>query len=521
VSASGVLELAIALIREHHAAHGAGLQVISVLDNELDQNHEIYGAVLRRMGGAYIAVDKMAQSRVKGAVDAGLKDIVQEGLRRSPIQLAIEIEQEREDVLVRRADGIEPVNESERLILSFVAALFSRELEGRAVAVISWTENRLEFLAKESLWQLIRAHVSGRRFGALETLVFIAGGRVEPELHCEHDASVLFALSERGLSRRKGRSSLQAAVGKLVRDSERLLVLFLGAGASASAGMPLGNEVRDYALEHFFGDIVPPAVSELAIRFHQWVRDNGRLLAGEEELDARTFAARLTLERVLREEFQREGRDQSLTLRHLREQNENAIARKKTRVRKGLRSIVEKRQRLVIVTVNFDMILEDEFGDRLRVFATPADFKWAADYLRTYKLEGGAVPALKLHGSLAVPDSIVADVDTRSLGLPSGTAEALQLLLGEHGLRTPWVYIGASMRDPDITEVIGGGDFAERLDEWWVSPFPDPSVALFVEEHRASRWQKAGQAEFLQRQITETADTFLSALSGNWPDQER
>jgi len=440
-----------------------------------------------------------------------------EGLRLSALGIRIEIRQERDEVAVGLANGIEPTNESERMIPAFVAALFSRELSTHAVAAISWTDSRLEVLARDALWQLIRAHVARRQLGSLATLIFIGGGRIDPELHCEHEPSVRFALTERGLSRRKGPVSLGITVNKLVRSAHGPFVLFLGAGASASAKMPLGDEVRDHALEHFVGDRVPSPVGELAIRFHQWICENDRLLVGEETLTAGMFAERLTLERVLREEFRRDGRSRSRTLHYLQERNAQAIQRKMTRSRTALRAIRAKRNRLILVTVNFDTIIEDEFGDEAKVFATRDDFEEAGKYLDGYLATGGALPVLKLHGTLAVPDSIVADVDTRSLGIPAGAIEALRRLRGtEHFI--PWVYIGVSMRDPDVAEVIGGTDFAEGLEEAWVAPFPDPAVSAFSDDHRASRWQEAKRAGIGERQITETADSFLSKLASAWPD---
>ncbi len=295
-------------------------------------------------------------------------------------------------------------------------------------------------------------------------------------------------------------------------------MLFLGAGSSASARMPLGNDVRDYALEQFFSRSVPLPITELPDLFHQWVPENDRLLASEEGLDSLAFASRPTLERVLREEF-RHGREESPTLRYLLEKNDNAIERKETQVRRALPTIIKNPHGLVIVTVNFDTILEDELGESVRVFASPEDFPSAKDYLDHYlsSERKTRVPVLKLHGSLNLTKTIVADVDTRSLGLPSGAAEALQRLRGEPSQRTPWVYIGASMRDPDITQVIGSGEFADGLDEWWVSPFPDPAVFPFVDDCRAARWQNAARAGLHERQITETADTFLTALAKEWP----
>jgi hypothetical protein len=169
--------------------------------------------------------------------------------------------------------------------------------------------------------------------------------------------------------------------------------------------------------------------------------------------------------------------------------------------------------------VNFDTILEDEFGTNLRVFATAEQFEEAPNYIRRYADQRGPVPLLKLHGTLDDFATIVADVDTRALGLPSGAVEALQALRGTTERLTPWVYIGASMRDPDVTEVIGSSDFSDRLDEYWVSPFPDTAVGTFVGQHRAARWQKRDRRALFERQITETADTFLTELASCWPSR--
>lgn len=490
-------------------------EAIIVIDSELAQNHDVYEAGFRRMGGTYIPVDRLTRPRVRGSIDSALKDIAKEVLLR--IGISITITQDGDDVLVQRADGIDPLNPSEQSVLKFVAALFSEDLAANPVGAISWSETGLDELVQEAIWKLARSCAGGRGIGALLMPVFIAGGTVRPGVHCEHESSVRYALTDRGLLKRKRLISLSTAVGKLVRYPERLLVLFLGAGASASANMPLGNEVRDYALGSFFNAAAATPVNVLGRRFRDWVVEHDRLLAGEEDLDAGLFAERLTLERVLREEFRRDTRDESLTLQYLLSKNSDALQFKRTRLRVALRAIFSKPHKIVLVTVNFDTILEDEFGDGLEVFALADSFARAPEYMEEYVREGGRIPLLKLHGTLAAVESIVADVETRSLGLPAGAAEALQLLRGEPGHPTPWVYVGTSMRDPDVTEIIQTPDFAEHLDEWWVSPFPDPGVSLFVDPHRHSRWRRAGRSALGERQITETADTFLSTLASQWP----
>ena len=518
MSSTGPLHLAIELESAHRLADSGSHQIIPVVDSELTLNHEVYDATIRRFGGTYLAVDRMSEPRVAGTVEVALASVLKAAMRASPLALAIEILQDGPSVVVRRADGVVPANESELLILAFVSALFHEQLASHAFAAISWSEERLDEIAQETLWELIRVHLAARQIGSLRTLVLIAGGQVNSDIHCEKEPSIRFALRAAGLSKRKGPTSLGTIVNKLVRDGAGPFVFFLGAGASATAQMPLGNAVRDYALERFFGDKAPPPVSELARRFYDWVRENDRLLADEDRMDALEFVSRLTLERVLREEFRREGREASPTLKHLLEQNANAISRKKTRSRRGLRAILDNANKVMIVTVNFDTILEDEFGDAIRVFASPTEFDDAPDYVAKYIARSTTVvPVLKLHGSLAAPTTIVADVDTRSLGLSGGAIEALHVMRKSRDDLTPWVYIGASMRDPDITQVIGGSDFADGLDEWWVSPLPDPAVGRFVDEHRNASWLKKERAGLWERQVTETADKFLTQLAGAWP----
>lgn len=512
---TGALELIIAVARLHHnrvASHGPLL----VLDEELDHNHEIYAAGLRRIGGVYVSVDRMSEPRVRGKLDPVLAAALTESLRVSGLSLEIEIQQEGADVVVQRPRAGSILNDSERIVLAFVASLFSEEFSSHRLGVISWTESRLEIMAREALWLLIRAQVASHPIGTVETLVFIAGGQVDTSLHCEHETSVRYSLGKAGLIKRKSRVSLEAAVSKLVQCSEEEpFVLFLGAGASASAGMPLGNEVRDHALERFFGE-KPRPVTELSEQFFQWVRENDRLLASEQTASLADFTQRLTLERVLREEFRRDGRDSSFTLRYLRQKDKQAVLKRKTRFRTALTKLNSKKNRLVIVTVNFDTILEDHFADQIKVFSSAEDFLSAADYIKDYLAGSPALPVLKLHGTLPDAHTIVADIDTRSLGLSSGAAEALRCLLPSDRQTVPWVYIGASMRDPDVTEVLGAPDFAAKLDEWWVSPFPDSAVETFAQAHRIPKWSGAERPGFFERQITETADTFLTVLADQW-----
>ena len=86
------------------------------------------------------------------------------------------------------------------------------------------------------------------------------------------------------------------AIKTIASLNDRPLVLFLGAGASASAGIPLGNRYRDLALGGLVGWHEDGQAAAEA--FFDLLYERQHFLLGEAE--SRTvFASELTLERVL------------------------------------------------------------------------------------------------------------------------------------------------------------------------------------------------------------------------------
>ena len=73
-----------------------------------------------------------------------------------------------------------------------------------------------------------------------------------------------------------------------------------------------------------------------------------------------------------------------------------------------------------------------------------------------------------------------------------------------------WIYIGYSMRDPDVTAVLGSDEFQEGLTEHWVGPLPTPTAREFAATRRQTRF------DFMERSITQSSDSFLSLLAGSW-----
>jgi len=144
---------------------------------------------------------------------------------------------------------------------------------------------------------------------------------------------------------------------------------------------------------------------------------------------------------------------------------------------------------------------------------TDDDFATGAEYLREYfEQQVTSVPILKLHGSIESRESIVATVDQTAQGLSVAKELCIRQLL-EINAKIPWVYVGYSMRDPDVWSVLQSRAFADAVDEFWVSPFVDPNALAWCSTHRQFGQDRRS---FWQRCITLTADKFLESLSMSW-----
>ena len=503
-------------ILDDHFSHPAPLvTVIPAVDDDLERDHDLIEAIFRRYDGEYIAASRIDDAQVVGLFDPVLETMAESFLAKAGLGYEVKVTLDGELVRARLSDGTLPLNPSQRTVMAVVAAIFSKRFHETALAGVSWNEATLDVASKRAVWELMTNQLNGRRIGTLSTLVSLAQASVEPSLHCEGEPSARYAIMRGGFYRRKRPADLDATVSNLLRPKDEVLVFLLGAGFSKSARMPLGNEFRDYALGQFFHP-APPTESELPYRLREWVIDNDRLLAGEDTLSAVQFVARLTLERVLREEFhQLQGnRSLSATLDYVRRTNDRATATHSP-ARIALGNIARKAHRVVLLTVNFDTLIEAELGPELEVLATPEDLKRSPSVLKNYLHTGGKIPLLKIHGTIEKPESIVADVESTALGLGGEVSEAFDELLGSKD-PTHWTYLGYSMRDPDVNEIIGGARFSSGAFERWVTPLPDESVQSFAEIHRVARWAAAGSPTLLERVLTETADHFLNRLDELW-----
>ncbi len=236
---------------------------------------------------------------------------------------------------------------------------------------------------------------------------------------------------------------------------------------------------------------------------------------GERDLPVSQFASQMTLERVLREEFHRlGGRSRDLLPVVQRLKHECATALNSVPPgRLALRSIISKLPKLVVATVNFDQLVEDGLTSPHQIVVTPDEFDASRDLLRRrIRGETDVLPILKLHGTIEDAQTLVADIDTTELGLPSQISGALDVLVGAEDGPLTWAWVGCSMRDADLRLWLQNKDGIDDLHEWWIDPLPSESLFSYAEYIRAAHWARERQ-QLRDRLVTETGDVFLERLN--------
>ena len=324
---------------------------------------------------------------------------------------------------------------------------------------------------------------------ALETLVVVACGWVQVSRHCDSIANaVRFVVRDDELIRRQPRRAPDTRVNKVLQSADEPIVLFLGAGASASSKIPQGNSLRDQAIATLTS--TSGSSEDLVQAFRQYLEDRPlRYMVGERDLTDTQFARSLTLERVLREEFHEVAgrpRAEAATIRSLVRSCGDALHWMPPG-RQALHELMAALPRLVVATVNFDELIEDKFALPHQIVASASEFASSQDLVAD-RLRGATdvVPILKVHGTIAQPDTIVADIDSTTRGLPR-SIEGLLDVITATCTRVTWVWVGCSMRDLDLRAWLRR-QRSNALTEYWVDPLPPASVMDYVREVRAAEW---------------------------------
>ncbi len=401
----------------------------------------------------------------------------------------------------------------EHTVLAVARAVAHADLDDHEFALIAYDGSAVDLPFNKALWNLVTKHLHGQPSDLLRTLVVVAESRIDVGLHCQHGSGFRFAVDGDALIYRHLPEELTVAANQIANQDDPL-VLFLAAGFSASSRLPLGNSLRDSAIRRMFGIDDPELYSSesLAERFYEWIADKeGWLTPSEMLLVPSDFIRRLTLEQVIRAE---KRLDPSLpTLRDFRDLHDDLVATPGTAVVDCLHFAEMRKGKVVLITVNFDLLLETHQLSPLRVFSSDDEFVSAADYIEAY-LQGDEVhiPLLKLHGSIDRFDTCVVSAEQTEQGIGHGKLAAVRALLQPAEPRL-WVYVGSSMRDRDLLRVLGDEDFARGLDERWVSPYLEESVRSFALAHREPFWRELpGLRSLDDRLVTETADAFFFAL---------
>ncbi|PFG16045.1 SIR2-like protein [Propionicimonas paludicola] len=397
--------------------------------------------------------------------------------------------------------------------LGDVLAMLSSSEMSRELVLLTYSLVDLDELRAALIWDAI---CLGLQFAPpeLKTLVPIASGAVDVPSHCNRqEGAVRLVVRGEEFIERSAPTDLQPRLHNMLDSVDRRVVLFLGAGASASCRIPQGDYLRNLAIAHLTGR--PTTSPDLLSGFRDWLEANQRWMAEERDIPAARFERGLTLERVLREEFfalNGRPRSESSTYGRIKSDCEKALERTPAG-RRALWELPALLPKLVIATVNFDELIEDGMGAEHRVIVGDAQFSESADLVRA-RLHGeeSCVPVLKIHGTVQEPDSMVANINDTSRGLPRSVEQVLDAIT-EDGESVLWLWVGCSMRDQDLRQWLAKQQ-ASLLHEYWVDPLPPVSVRHYAQDIRRTQWAALEQ-DLGHRQITESSDLFLPALAAH------
>jgi hypothetical protein len=498
-------------------------QVTCVRVDEIAQAIDILNPPLRHVGGTVLDIGVIAAEGCDTATDAGREAAICAALEHyaggGTRSLAFgEDRHGRRRAFWASEVGRETPSVHPLLGLA-TATMDERLLSGARLVIVFYDEAQLEPVERPVAWQYVTAVMSRHLPGPADHfVVVVACERPEP-YQLRGDPSLRWSVDGSRVAERKRAATNSVLTQRLLTARDEHLVLFLAAGFSQSMGMPLGNKMRDYALRRLLPRHSGPADAELPGEFYALVTDQGRLFDFEEGRDLDELARDLTFERVLREELV--TFTPSPTLAELKRHEQDALAATPVGALRYLKSMLTGTRKLVLVTVNFDRLIEHGEGDRIEVFADDASFAACSDYVDRYlSSAAGAdkVPLLKLHGSFAAQETLIASIEQTLTGLTTAKADALDRACRPAGAgRVPFVYVGSSMRDLDITLQLSQPRYVTQLDEHWVMPLPAASVTEFVNRSRAQAWRTAGtRATLDERLVSWTADEFLQELAAGW-----
>jgi hypothetical protein len=521
VSFHQVFDLMGELARAHSKDLDQGntkIHVVPVVVNDLSQVVPALEALCAIGDGVLMNAidDDQLQHPVPAASDPIRRAAVEAELATTRIGGSIDIKyfDVGADRLDARIDGrstSSALSTSELMTLAVARAIMHAKLDQHKLAVIVYSDSPLDLFLRSALWRLGASHLASLDSAFLRTLVLAVESRIDITRHCQGEGGLRFALEDGRLLRRNGPDALGSDTKQIASHSAPV-VLFLGAGFSASSHLPIGNSLRDQAIARLLNitETIDPDSEELCRRFHDFALEKSNLLLESEKgMNATQYQEDLTLEQVVFAESLY-GQQYS-TLAKFKESHDQRIGTPGSAVIDLARAIAANPQHFVIVEVNFDLLIETHLSVPFRVFATDSEFKKAPDYIARFLAgEETEVPILKLHGTISDFSSCIVRVDQTETGLGVAKRTALEALLSDP--QRLWVYVGASMRDKDLIPFFQSEKSADGLDERWVSPFLVETIDRFA-SCRERKWSDTDRPALQDRVITETADCFFKKLA--------
>lgn len=535
VSLSDVLRVCEEIHREFvERQPDRGPVVVPVLLDEIERWDSLLEAVFSAAGGVVIRADicgdgvdpggTAVPTDLIGAIESMLHDLTDVD---PASYTGLHVVQSADNVCVQGPARLSAASRAAQGIRKLLSALFHPDLRSSDLAVLTWDEGSFDAPTSHLVFDLVRRLPELLELQRRATLVLVIGNTdLRPGEHGSLSRGIRYRVTGGdGLQRRGSEPNTRERVrewSRLTPSDTPLAVLMLGAGCSAAAGLPMGNALRDRALSRRVDfEVDQSTVETAAHQVFEQLSDAGRLTPDERADGVDSFARTLTLERLIREEQHEEHRKLSWTLRQFRELHDSVMATLDTRfpaTSDPFRSLVTEGRQLVLVTVNFDQVLEKRGQGLIRSFATEAEISSFGSYLEEYRDRGGLVPILKLHGDIGAEETLVANTDETTGGLSRSRLEALRAVREALRPSGPWWYVGYSMRDRDLNPIFAGPDFADGVAERWVLPILDKSVRNFIDEHRLRRWQREGSAYTAdERVVTVTAEDFWRLLSDAGP----
>lgn len=509
------LKLLTHLLEEHEAASD-GPHRIACIHQDVDADVPLLKAGIERYGGQLydLSADDDDWNDPPAPRDAHRADIVLGVLSTVANALpgAVTINEQRGRIIAG-IDGqpdAAATSASLRTVLRAVAIVASDALARSEISILIAGIQDADPSRRELLWRLMTISPEVLNLTDKRTIVAVLSGPLDPAIDFRRSANIDYVAREDRILRRSQWRTDQAL--RTFSSHNGPVVLFLGAGASASADISLGDVYRDIALQELLGADV--ADNQLADQFFEYVHAMDRFI-GDERGSRAEFVRTLTLERVLRETFHELGdrpRGHTKIVQTITSECERALNHK-TEGHAAIHDLIQARTRpIVIMTVNFDQLIEIGVEDHIQVLSTPEEFAAASDSIAAY-VSGDLnqpVPVFKLHGSIEDPATLVASIDTTAAGLHDDVRTALNLVID--GRHVPWIWLGCSMRDRDMNAWLSGiGN--DQLDEWWVDPFPGKSLDAFFADHRQAAWDQASRT-LQSRLIVDSSDNFLHRLAG-------